>query len=70
MGTALLDGYLRTGKTEKATVLAKEFLADARTQLPKDSPQFAGQLADSFTLLQTKAFTEAESLLHECLSSA
>ena len=66
---ALLDAYAQAGKTEQAVALAKELLADARTQLPKDSPQLAGQLAQTaLLLLQAKAFTEAEPLLRECLA--
>jgi serine/threonine protein kinase len=69
VGTTLLDAYLRTGETEKAAMLAKGLLADARTQLPKESPQLAEQLAPiAFSLLQLKAYTEAELLLRECLS--
>ena len=68
VGTALLDVYVRTGKTGKAAALAKELLADARTKVPKASPQLAGQLASiGLSLLQAKVFTEAEPLLRECL---
>ena len=48
MAPALLDGYVQAGKTEQAAALAKELLADARTQLPKESPQLAGQLDGKF----------------------
>ena len=65
----MLDGYVRAGKTELAAALARELLADARTRLPKESPQLAGQLAAIATsLLQAGAFAEAESLLRECLA--
>ena len=69
VGTSLLDGYVQARKPEQAAALAKELLADARTQLPKESPQLAGQLARiALSLLQAKAFTEAELLLRECLA--
>ena len=65
----LLDGYVQAGKTEQAVALAKELLAAARTQLPRESPQFAGQLAETaLALLQVKAFTDAEPLLRESLA--
>ena len=68
-GAALLDAYVQAGKTEQAAALAKELLADARRQLPKESPQLAGQLAPiALSLLQAKAFAEAEPLLRECLA--
>jgi len=69
VGVNLLEGYVQAGKTEQAASLAKELLAEARTQLPEESPQLAGQLASiAVSLLQAKAFTEAEPLLQECLS--
>ncbi len=65
----LFDNYVQAGKTEQAAALAKELLADVRTQLSKDSPLLAGKLASlSHSLLQAKAFTEAEPILRECLS--
>jgi hypothetical protein len=68
VGTALLDGYVRAGKTERAAALGKELLADARKQLRGESPALAGQLAWIGTsLLQAKAFDEAEPLVRECL---
>jgi hypothetical protein len=49
--------------------LGRELLADARKQLPKDSPQLAGVLAQlSMSLLPANAFTDAEALLRECLA--
>jgi tetratricopeptide (TPR) repeat protein len=69
VGAALLVGYVRAGKTEQAVALAKELLADARMQLPKESPQLASQLAlMGASLLQAKAFAEAEPILRECLA--
>jgi tetratricopeptide (TPR) repeat protein len=44
-------------------------LDDARKQLPRDSPQLAGQLANlGLALLQLQAFAEAEPILRECLA--
>ncbi len=69
VGTALLDAYLRIGKVEKAAAMAKELLADVRMQFSEESPQLAGQLASiGASLLQAKAFTQAEPLLRECLA--
>jgi serine/threonine protein kinase len=68
-GPQLLDGYLKAGKTAEAAKLIDELLADARKQLPKDSPQLAGFLAQfSLSLLEAGVFAEAEPLLRECLS--
>jgi hypothetical protein len=65
----LLDGYGKAGKTAEAARLVTELLADARKQLPKDSPELANVLAPiGLYLLQTHAFTEAEALLRECLA--
>ena len=59
---------MRAGKSEQAAALAKELLADARKQLPGESPQLAGQLASiGASLLQAKAFDEAEPLVRQCL---
>jgi serine/threonine protein kinase/tetratricopeptide (TPR) repeat protein len=66
VGTDLLDGYARAGKTIQATALAKELIADARNTLPPDSPQLAGKLAQiGFTLLTIQAFADAEAVLGE-----
>ncbi len=65
----LLDGYLKAGRTKDAVRLIGAMLADARKQLPKDSPQLAGRLAMAgLSLLQVHAFAEAEPLLRECLA--
>ncbi len=45
VGLHLLDGYEKAGKTAEAAKLVMELLADARKQLPKDSPQLADRLA-------------------------
>ena len=68
-GKALLEAYAQTGKTEQAITLAKELLADARTQLPKESPQLATQLASiGAAFLQANDSAEAEPILRECLA--
>ena len=46
VGMRLLDAYAQTGKSEEAAALAKEVLADARTQLPKESLPLAANCAD------------------------
>jgi tetratricopeptide (TPR) repeat protein len=69
VGPQLLDGYATAGKTAEAARLVTELLADVRKQLPKDSSQLAGELAQlGLSLLQTHAFTDAEALLRECLA--
>ena len=68
-GPRLLDAYTKAGKSAEAGRLLGELLDDVRKQLPKDSPQLAGQLAMlGLSLLEAKAFTEAEPLLRECLT--
>jgi hypothetical protein len=65
----LLDGYVKAGKSAEAAKLVTELLADARKQLPKDSPQLAGLLAQSgASLMQAHAFPDAEALFRECLT--
>jgi eukaryotic-like serine/threonine-protein kinase len=69
VGPELLDGYVKAGRTAEAANLVTELLADVRKKLPKGSSQLAGELAQfSMSLLQAHAFTEAETLLRECLS--
>ena len=69
VGSQLLDGYVKAGKSAEAAKLVTELLADARKQLAKDSPQLAGMLAQfGASLLQAHAFTDAEPLLRECLT--
>jgi tetratricopeptide (TPR) repeat protein len=69
VGLALFDGYGKAGKTAEAARLVTELLADARKQLPKDSPQLAGMLAQfGLSLLQAHAYPDAEALLRECLT--
>ena len=68
-GPQVLDAYLKAGMTAEAGKLIGELLPDVRKQLPKESPQLAGLLAMfSLSLLEAKAFAEAEPLLRECLA--
>jgi serine/threonine protein kinase len=68
VGVLLLNNYGRAGRHAEAARLVPEILADARKTFPKDSPQLAGTLAMSgSTLVQVKAYAEAEPLLRECL---
>ena len=65
----LLDAYTQAGRLVEAEKLVQEVLADARKTAPKDSPELAGALAQSgLTLLQVKAYKEAEPILRECLA--
>ena len=65
----LLEAYARASKTEQAAALANDILVDTRKQLPKHSPQLAGQLATiASSLLQANAYPEAEPMLRECLA--
>jgi hypothetical protein len=69
VGTSLLNAYAKAGKSADAGQLVGELLADKRKQLPQESPQLAGQLASfGMSLLEAKAFTDAEPLLRECLA--
>ena len=65
----MLDAYTKAGEHAKTADLVREQLSDARKTLPQDSPQLAAQLASlGHSLLQAKAFTEAERLIRECLA--
>ncbi len=69
VGPQLLDAYGKAGKTAEAAKLVTALLADARKQLPNDSPQLTGMLAQfGLSLLQAHALTDAEALLRECLA--
>jgi eukaryotic-like serine/threonine-protein kinase len=69
VGPQLLNAYAKAGENAKLMTLVTEQLAEARKTLPKDSPQLAGLLASlGSSLLQAKAFVEAEPLLRECLA--
>ncbi len=66
---ALLDAYVKAGKTADGTALIEESLRTGRKNLPADSPQLAGLLAaNSFTLLELQAWQAAETYLRECLT--
>ena len=65
----LIDAYTKAGENAKLANLIQEQLTEARKTLPQDSPQLAYQLAIlGSSLLQAKAFAEAEPLLRECLA--
>jgi eukaryotic-like serine/threonine-protein kinase len=69
VGDPLFEAYVRTGKNKEAVALAKEILADARKKAPKQSPELACQLAEfGSSLLEAKAYPDAEPLLRECLA--
>jgi hypothetical protein len=69
VGSPLLDAYLKAGKTVAAGQFLDQLLADARQQLPKDSPQLAGLLAQlGLALLKQEKWAEAEPFLRECLA--
>jgi serine/threonine protein kinase/tetratricopeptide (TPR) repeat protein len=68
VGTQLLDGYIKAGETTEGAKLIGELVASVKKRFPPDSPQLASEMASlSLTLLQLRAFADAESLLHECL---
>jgi tetratricopeptide (TPR) repeat protein len=67
VGQALLDCYVRAGKFAQGIALAQEMAPEIRRTFPKDSPQLAGGLAQlGLSMLQAKAFTQAEPLLRDC----
>jgi tetratricopeptide (TPR) repeat protein len=69
VGKKLLDTYVKTGEKAKLVNLGLEQLPEFRKALPKDSPQLANLLAQlGMGLLEQKQWTEAESLLRECLA--
>jgi serine/threonine protein kinase len=69
VGGKLLTVYIRAGKTAEGSALAKENLEAARKALAADSPQLAGALAQTgMALLQLKAWSDAETVLRECLA--
>ena len=69
VGPQLIDTYMKAGENAKLADLLQEQLAEARSTLPKDSPELAGLLAQiGMSLLQQKKWTEAEPLLRECLA--
>ncbi len=75
VGSALLDAYTKAADPAKPESVARvvsltqELLAGARDTLPTDSPELAVQLgAFSQTLLELKAFDEAEPLIRQALA--
>jgi tetratricopeptide (TPR) repeat protein len=65
----LFEAHARAGNTTEAAKLIDEALADARKELPRNSPQLAGMLAQfGLTRLELKEFAVAEPLLRECLA--
>jgi serine/threonine protein kinase/tetratricopeptide (TPR) repeat protein len=69
VGTPLLDAYTKAGEQSKTADLLGDQMSEARKTLPQESPQLAAQLANlGLSLLQAKAFTEAERLMRECLA--
>jgi serine/threonine protein kinase len=68
-GAQLVDAYAKAGRSLEAAKVVQELLAEARKTAPKDSSQLSNALAQSaLTLLQIKAFADAEPLLRECLA--
>jgi serine/threonine protein kinase len=74
IGPQLRDTYIKAldpAKPElatKALALAREFVSAARAELPRESPELAGQLlSNSQTLLALKQWDEAEPLIRESL---
>ncbi len=69
VGTPLLEAYTKAGRSAEVAKLVPERLAEARKDLPKDSPQLANVLGQSGVfLLQVKAYADAEPILRECLA--
>jgi serine/threonine protein kinase/tetratricopeptide (TPR) repeat protein len=65
----LVDAYVQAGQRDAAVPLIQENVATARATLPPNSAQRAGTLAvNGLSLLQLKAWSDAEPLLRECLS--
>ena len=68
VGIHLLDGYVKAGMPQEAKRIATELQADARVNLPWDSPQLARELSNiGDALLRLEQFGEAEPLLREAL---
>ncbi len=68
-GGQLQEAYARAGAHAKLVTLLEEQLAEARKQLPKDSPQLAGILAEiARNLLEQKKWNEAEPPIREALA--
>jgi tetratricopeptide (TPR) repeat protein len=64
-----LAGALQEAGKPLALPIYKDLLAKSRTALPKDGAHLGGLFAQlGYSLLQAKAFSEAEPLLRECLA--
>jgi serine/threonine protein kinase/tetratricopeptide (TPR) repeat protein len=69
VASSLLDAYVQTGRADKAVALARVRIPQIRAATPADSPERAGQLAPiGASLLQVKAWAEAEPVLREVLT--
>jgi WD40 repeat protein/serine/threonine protein kinase/tetratricopeptide (TPR) repeat protein len=65
----LVEVYAQAGETDKVVHFVQDHLPVVRKALPKDSAELAQQLAMlALSLLQVKAYTEAEPLTRECLT--
>jgi eukaryotic-like serine/threonine-protein kinase len=69
VGAVLFDAYAKAGRSAEAAKLVRELLAETRKTAPNDSRQLAGGLAQfGLTLLEVKAYADAEPILRECLT--
>jgi serine/threonine protein kinase/tetratricopeptide (TPR) repeat protein len=69
VGMQLVDAYARAGESAKLANLLEEQLAEARKTLPAESPQLALRLTIAGqSLLEARAFTQAELLFRESLT--
>jgi eukaryotic-like serine/threonine-protein kinase len=69
VGAPLLDAYTKAGEQSKTADFLAEKLSETRKMLPQESPLLAAQLGTlGLSLLEAKAFTEAERLIRECLA--
>jgi serine/threonine protein kinase len=69
VATPLLDAYLKSRKTAEASRLIDELLVDIRERQPPDTTQLLRALTQFGTsLLEAKAYVQAEPLLRESLA--
>jgi tetratricopeptide (TPR) repeat protein len=69
VGRELWIAYQRAGRPAQAATLIMELLDKDRKSLPANSPQLAALLAQNGgNLLQLRAWSDAESVLRECLT--
>jgi hypothetical protein len=69
MGRVLLRAYVRAGKKQETIALVTEQVRSAREELPGGSPRLGVVLVNAGTsLLNVKAYAEAEPLLRESLA--